>query len=198
MDYKFLISDLNLNKSQKIIGTDKGLAKIGDGIVNVAYSVAKSIFLTKNSPNDNNIRTGKKVGKVILEKALKNANMKSFAKTRANAHDLADTVESIIAYVWLSNKMTIKEIIEFLVDNLSGNLYDRNEEIEKLNLKDLYFQCNLRADKVNENLAEKLRNINCWLVHIGIESVNNRVLKGINKMITFEDTMQTLNILKKI
>jgi anaerobic magnesium-protoporphyrin IX monomethyl ester cyclase len=71
------------------------------------------------------------------------------------------------------------------------------EEIEKLNLKDLYFQCNLRSDKVNEKLAEKLKNINCWLVHIGIESVNNRVLKGINKMITFEDTMRTLHILKK-
>ena len=71
------------------------------------------------------------------------------------------------------------------------------EEIGKLNLKDLYFQCNLRADKVTEKLAEKLKDINCWLVHIGIESVNNRVLKGINKMITFEDTMRTLNILKK-
>lgn len=71
------------------------------------------------------------------------------------------------------------------------------EEIENLNLKDLYFQCNLRADKVPEKLAEKLKNINCWLVHIGIESVSNRVLKGINKMITFEETMRTLNILKK-
>jgi radical SAM superfamily enzyme YgiQ (UPF0313 family) len=71
------------------------------------------------------------------------------------------------------------------------------EEIEKLNLKDMYFQCNLRADKFNEKLAEKLKNINCWLVHIGLESVNDRVLKGVNKMITFEDTMQTLNILKK-
>ncbi|NVM36651.1 MAG: hypothetical protein HWN81_13730 [Candidatus Lokiarchaeota archaeon] len=131
MDYKYLITDLNLNKSQKIIGTDKGLAKIGDGIVNVAYSVAKSIFLTKNNPNDNIIRTGKKVSKIILETALKNANMKSFAKSRASAHDLADTVESIIAYVWLDNKMSLKEIIDFLVDNLSGDLYNRTEEIEK-------------------------------------------------------------------
>ena len=47
MDYEFLIADLNRKKSQKSIGTDKGLAKIGDGIVNLAYSVAKSIYLTK-------------------------------------------------------------------------------------------------------------------------------------------------------
>lgn len=130
MDYEFLIKDLNLNKSQKIIGTDKGLAKIGDGIVNVSYSVAKSIFLTNNNPNNKIVRTGKKVGKNILETALKNANMKQFARSRANAHDLADTVESLVAYVWLSNKMTLKEIINFLVENLSGDLSDRNEEIK--------------------------------------------------------------------
>lgn len=129
MDYEFLISDLNLNKSQKAIGTDKGLAKIGDAIVNLAYSIAKSIYLTKNNLNNKNVRTGKKVGKTILGDALKNAGMKQFAKTRANAHDLADTVESLLAYVWLNNNMTLKEIIQFLVDNLSGDLYNRTEEI---------------------------------------------------------------------
>ncbi len=134
MDYEFLISDLNHNISQKAIGTDKGLAKIGDGIVNLAYSVAKSIFLTKNSPSDKNIRTGKKVSKNILDTALKNADMKNFARTRADAHDLADTVEALIAYVWFNNKMTIKEIIDFLVDNLSGDLYNRNEEIKNATL----------------------------------------------------------------
>ncbi len=130
MNYEFLISDLNLNKSQKIIGTDKGLAKIGDGIVNLAYSVAKSIFLTKNNLNEKIIRTGKKVSKTILETALKNANMKNFAKARADAHDLADTVEALVAYVWFSNKMTLKELVNFLADNLSGDLYNRNEEIK--------------------------------------------------------------------
>lgn len=130
MDYEFLISDLSLNKSQKIIGTDKGLAKIGDAIVNLAYSVAKSIFLTRNNPNDKIVRTGKKVSKTVLEKALKNANMKNFAKTRADAHDLADTVEALVAYVWFSNKMTLKELVDFLADNLSGDLYNRSEEIQ--------------------------------------------------------------------
>ena len=130
MNYEFLIKDLNLNKSQKIIGTDKGLAKIGDAIVNLAYSVAKSAFLTKNNPNNKVIRTGKKVSKQILEVALKNANMKSFDKTRADAHDLDDTVEAIIDYVWLSNKMYLYELITFLRDNLSGDLYNRTEEIK--------------------------------------------------------------------
>lgn len=130
MDYEFLLSDLNLNKSQKLIGTDKGLAKIGDGIVNLIYSVAKSIYLTKTNPNSKIIRTGKKVSKNILETALKNANMKKYAKVRADAHDLADTVEALVAYVWFKNEMTLKQLIDFLVDNLSGDLYNRNEEIK--------------------------------------------------------------------
>ncbi len=125
MSYKFLISDLN---SQKRIGTDKGLAKIGDGIVNLAYSIAKSIYLTENSSNI--LRTGIKVNKTILSNALKNAGMKNFAKNRADAHDLANTVEAIIAYVYLNNKMTLNEIIDFLKDNLSGDIQSRTLEIK--------------------------------------------------------------------
>ena len=129
MAYEFLISDLNKFNSQKSIGTDKGLAKIGDGIVNLAYSVAKSIYLTKNNSNKEIVRTGLKVSKKILSNALKNADMKDFAKSRADAHDLADTVEAIIAYVWLSNKMSLKEIIDFLTENFSGTLQGRIDEI---------------------------------------------------------------------
>ncbi|KKM66480.1 hypothetical protein LCGC14_1480750 [marine sediment metagenome] len=130
MDYEFLIKDLKQNLSHKNIGTDKGLAKIGDGIVNLAYSVAKSAFLTKNNPNNNIVRTGKKVGRNILGIALKNANMKNYAKNRANLHDLADTVESLVAYIWFINKMSLKEIIDYLTENLSGDLVTRAEEIK--------------------------------------------------------------------
>jgi hypothetical protein len=130
MDYEFLIRDLNTNKSQKAIGTDKGLAKIGDGIVNLSYSMAKSIVLTQNNLNNKVSRTGLKVSKKILANSLKNANMKNFAKSRADAHDLADTVEALVAYVWLSKQMSLNEIIDFLTSNLSGNLTIRSEEIK--------------------------------------------------------------------
>ncbi|MHA1986875.1 MAG: ribonuclease III family protein [Promethearchaeota archaeon] len=130
MDYEFLIRDLNLNKSQKAIGTDKGLAKIGDGIVNLTYSMAKSIVLTQSNSNNKISRTGLKVSKNILANSLKNANMKNFAKSRADAHDLADTVEALVAYVWLSKQITLDEIIDFLSSNLSGNLIIRREEIK--------------------------------------------------------------------
>jgi len=129
MSYDFLLKDLNNKLTQKSIGTDKGLAKIGDGVVNLTYSVAKSIVLTRNSKNNNSIRTGLKVSKTILANALKEADMKNFAKNRADAHDLADTVEALVAYVWLIKKMTIEDIITFLVGSLNGNLTVRGEEI---------------------------------------------------------------------
>ncbi len=70
-------------------------------------------------------------------------------------------------------------------------------EIEKLHLKGMTFQCNLRADKLNDELAKKLRDIHIWLVHIGLESANDRVLKGIGKNATQTDNIRTLELLKK-
>ena len=70
-------------------------------------------------------------------------------------------------------------------------------EIEKLHLKGMTFQCNLRADKLNDELAQKLSDIHVWLVHIGLESANDRVLKGIGKNATQADNIQTLELLKK-
>ena len=129
MNYEFLLDDLNLLKSQKAIGTDRGLAKLGDGIVNLSYSVAKSIYLTKNNSNNTISRTGLKVSKRILADAIKNTEMRKFAKNRADSHDLADTVEALVAYVWLSNHITLNEIIDLLYEKLAGNLYNRQEEI---------------------------------------------------------------------
>lgn len=130
MSFDFLLKDLNNNLTQKSIGTDKGLAKIGDSIVNLTYSVAKSIVLTRNSKINNTIRTGMKVSKTILANALKKADMKKFSKSRADAHALADTVEALIAYVWFIEKMTIEDIINILVDSLKENLTVRSEEIK--------------------------------------------------------------------
>ena len=71
------------------------------------------------------------------------------------------------------------------------------DEIQKLNLKGMTFQCNLRADKLNDELAQKLRDVNVWLVHIGLESANDRVLRGIGKNALQADNERTLELLKK-
>ena len=71
------------------------------------------------------------------------------------------------------------------------------DEIKKLDLKGMTFQCNLRADKLNDELAQKLRDIKVWLVHIGLESANDRVLRGIGKNASQADNVHTLELLKK-
>ncbi len=71
------------------------------------------------------------------------------------------------------------------------------DEIDKLHLKGMAFQCNLRADKLNDELAKKLHDIGVWLVHIGLESANDRVLKGIGKNATQADAEHTLELLRK-
>jgi len=69
--------------------------------------------------------------------------------------------------------------------------------IRGLGFKDLFFQCNLRADKVTDELADGLASINCWLVHVGIESGNDRVLYGIRKRITVDDVLRSCEVLRK-
>ena len=128
--YDSLLKDLKKDFTQKRIGTDKGLAKIGDGVINLSYSLAKSIYLTQNSKSNNIIRTGVKVSRTILAEALKLANMKNFAKNRADAHDMADTVEALVAFAYLNKNMTINDITNHLLNELSENLLNRQEEIE--------------------------------------------------------------------
>jgi magnesium-protoporphyrin IX monomethyl ester (oxidative) cyclase len=68
--------------------------------------------------------------------------------------------------------------------------------IGELDCPDLYFQCNLRADKVSPRLAEAFAAINLWLVHLGIESGNQRTLDGIGKKVTLEQIERAARLLR--
>jgi radical SAM superfamily enzyme YgiQ (UPF0313 family) len=69
--------------------------------------------------------------------------------------------------------------------------------IADLGHKDLYFQSNLRADKVDDELASLFKRMNMWLVHLGVESASDRVLQGIQKRITVQQVENCLRLLKK-
>jgi len=58
------------------------------------------------------------------------------------------------------------------------------EALAGLGHRDLYFQCNVRAHPLSDELAHALSEMNCWLVHLGVESANDRVLGGIGKHVT--------------
>ena len=105
----------------------------------------------------------------------------------------------------------IAEEIKYLYDRGIREIYLRSDtfnvdikwclqvcdEIEKLHLKGMIYQCNLRADKLDDELTRRLHSINVWLVHIGLESANDRVLKGIGKNATQADNIHSLELLKK-
>ncbi len=61
---------------------------------------------------------------------------------------------------------------------------DLCREIISRGYRDLYFQCNLRADKVSPALVDALAGMNCWMIHLGVESANDRVLQGIGKKVS--------------
>lgn len=66
--------------------------------------------------------------------------------------------------------------------------------LQNLGHSDLYFQCNVRADKVNEELAHEFRKMNLWMVHIGVESGNQRTIDGLKKRIELDQVVNACRI----
>ena len=64
----------------------------------------------------------------------------------------------------------------------------------KLNLT---WKCQLRADRVTEELAKKMAKAGCWYIHLGAESGNQKTLDGIGKKITPDQVEESARILKK-
>ncbi|MHA1836172.1 MAG: ribonuclease III family protein, partial [Candidatus Odinarchaeia archaeon] len=123
---KIKISPLLINhKNLYSVAKDKGLAKIGDSLVNLTFSLAKSIKLNKI--------TGKKVPGRILSKALRESPLRLFAGKHNDAHSLADAVEAMIAFLWLKGKISITEIVNILSENMDENHQKNDSESNSIN-----------------------------------------------------------------
>jgi len=59
------------------------------------------------------------------------------------------------------------------------------------------WKAQIRADKMNEDLARAMAKSNCWYVHLGIESANQRTLNGIGKRVALDQVINCCKILKK-
>ena len=116
-----LLKIIKNKKSIKEIGIDKDLAKFGDTVTNFIYSLAKSVVLGKLDQ--------RKVSRTILSVALKQSEMKIYAKTRSDAHGLADTTEALIGYMYCIG-WSLESMAEILIEILKN--YDLNDfKIEK-------------------------------------------------------------------
>jgi radical SAM superfamily enzyme YgiQ (UPF0313 family) len=116
---------------------------------------------------------------------------KPFVRMRS-PHNIAQEVD------WLY-RLGVREI-KIVSDEINVTLPWAKEvcrAIADLGHDDLYFQSNLRADKIDDELAHLFRRMNMWLVHLGVESANDRVLTGIEKKITVDQVERCLKFLKK-
>ena len=98
------------HKSLESIMNDKGLAKVGDNLVNFVYSLAKSVVLGHT--------TGEKVRDSVLARAIRATKVYSHISRRTDAGRAADAYEAIMAFLWMSGKLTIQEAVESLTDTL--------------------------------------------------------------------------------
>lgn len=62
---------------------------------------------------------------------------------------------------------------------------------------DLYFQANLRVLPMSEEFVYWLKKANFWFVRIGMESASDRVLTGIKKKMSLENTERACDLLSK-
>jgi radical SAM superfamily enzyme YgiQ (UPF0313 family) len=107
------------------------------------------------------------------------------------------SVENVLEEIRLLYSKGIREIY-FCSDEINFNAEWPTElckRLIKLGYPDLYFKCNLRADKLTLELADLLAQARFWLIHLGIESANNRVLKGIGKHVTVEQVTRAIDLL---
>jgi hypothetical protein len=98
------------HSSLEMIMNDKGLAKIGDNLVNFSYSLAKSLVLGE--------ATGEKVRDSVLARALRATPIYQKMGRRTDAGRAADGYEAIMAYLWLTEQATINDIVNSLTSTL--------------------------------------------------------------------------------
>ena len=98
------------HESVEKIMNDKGLAKVGDGIVNLCYSLAKSRVLGH--------ATGEKVRDSVLARAIRATEVYSHITRRTDSGTAADAYEAIIAYLWMTGKITVQDTVDVLAQTL--------------------------------------------------------------------------------
>lgn len=94
----------------KAIMRNKGLAKLGDSLVNLCYSLAKSEVLM--GP------TGEKVRDSVLARAIRDTPVYTHIGRRTDSGAAADAYEAIMAYLWLTGNLTIESMVSSLVREL--------------------------------------------------------------------------------
>lgn len=96
------------------------MASFGDSLLNFVYSLSLSRINGK-------FRGGRVRNKVLAE-ALCRCGLRDFLSGKVDVHVKGDAVEALIAYAWISNKVSLDELVNVLSSNLRSN--DFEDEVE--------------------------------------------------------------------
>ena len=108
------------------------------------------------------------------------------------------SVENVIEELKLLITNYGKKIFVFTDNSFNVSLDWTNDFCDKLMQEhiDILWSVSFRADIINQQTANKMKNAGCYNVSIGIESANNEMLKKINKATTIEKISAGIKILK--
>lgn len=124
----------------------KELAKLGDPLTNLIFSLALSIQMRQFE--------GKKVSGRILAAAIRGADLRHLAPSRLDAHDLGDCVEAMIAYGWIRGFFTIPEAANKLYEQfLRTGVGTKQSKAERLEAIAMGFSALLQLIWEKENAA---------------------------------------------
>ena len=98
------------HESVEAIMNDKGLAKVGDSVVNLCYSLAKSRVIGQ--------ATGEKVRDSVLARAIRATEVYRHISRRTDSGRAADAYEAIMAYLWMTGKITVQGTVDALAQTL--------------------------------------------------------------------------------
>ncbi len=85
---------------------DRGLAQLGDSLLNFAYSLARTE--TTGKP------MGTKVQDKILAEAAAKAGLRKLLPRRVGRGELANSLEALLAHSWLQKQLALDEIVACL------------------------------------------------------------------------------------
>ncbi len=102
---------------------DEDLAKLGDALINLIYSLGLSI--AKGRPD------GARAPNEVLSNSLSAADLRSLAPSRVDSHRLGDVVEAIVAYAWLKDEIEIREAAEILSESLMDADFQNRQVVFK-------------------------------------------------------------------
>ncbi len=98
------------HESVRKIMSDTGLAQIGDSLVNLCYSIAKSSVLGQF--------VGEKVRDEVLARAIRSSPVYGEIGKRTDMGQAGDAYEAILAYVWLTGGTSIESVVGTLKQHL--------------------------------------------------------------------------------